>query len=90
MLYGVFIGRSAFALEGALAFSLRDDAMVSMRYARNLALGHGLTWNAGGEAVEGYTNFLWTLWMAAIHLLGPAGPADVAGRDGHGRGPAGG
>jgi hypothetical protein len=27
-------------------------------------------WNAGDPPVEGYTNFLWTLWMAALHLPG--------------------
>jgi len=43
---------------------LGDDAFISFRYARNLAEGHGLVWNVG-EAVEGYTNFLWVLLMAA-------------------------
>ena len=37
-----------------------DDAYISFRYARNLADGHGLVYNAG-ERVEGYTNFLWVL-----------------------------
>ena len=45
-----------------------DDAFISLRYARNLALGHGLVYNAG-ERVEGYTNFLWTLFLALPHLL---------------------
>jgi arylsulfatase A-like enzyme len=43
---------------------LGDDAFISFRYARNLAEGNGLVWNPG-EAVEGYTNFLWVLMMAA-------------------------
>ena len=42
---------------------LGDDAFISFRYARNLVEGHGLVWNPG-EAVEGYTNFLWVLLMA--------------------------
>jgi arabinofuranosyltransferase len=50
-------------------FVLHDDAMISMRYARNLAHGLGLVWNAG-ERVEGMTNLLWTLWMSVPHLLG--------------------
>ena len=50
-------------------FTLFDDAMISMRYARNLSESHGLLWNAGQAPVEGYTNFLWTLWMACLHLL---------------------
>jgi len=41
-----------------------DDAFISFRYARNLAEGMGLVFNRG-ERVEGYTNFLWTLWVAA-------------------------
>ena len=50
-----------------LAWSLRfiqDDAFISFRYARNLVLGEGLVWNPG-EHVEGYSNFLWTLAIAA-------------------------
>ncbi len=41
-----------------------DDAFISFRYARNLVNGLGLVFNAG-ERVEGYTNFLWTMIMAA-------------------------
>lgn len=41
---------------------LIDDVFISLRYARNLAAGHGLVWNPG-ERVEGYTNFLWTLLL---------------------------
>jgi hypothetical protein len=56
-------------VKGDIYFTLFDDAMISMRYARNLAEGHGLLWNPGQARVEGYTNFLWTLWMALLHLL---------------------
>jgi arabinofuranosyltransferase len=48
---------------------VQDDAFISFRYARNLANGQGLTWNAG-ERVEGYTNFLWVLLMAVPIKLG--------------------
>ena len=65
----VFIARTAFIIDGVVYFSLFDDAMVSMRYARNLAAGDGLVWNAGETPVEGYTNLLWTLWMAVLHLF---------------------
>ncbi|GAC1452928.1 MAG: hypothetical protein PVSMB1_00940 [Gemmatimonadaceae bacterium] len=65
----VFIARTAFTVNGDLHFTLFDDAMISMRYARNLAEGHGLIWNPGQFPVEGYTNLLWTLWMALLHLL---------------------
>ncbi len=57
--------------------SMVDDAYVSLRYARNLALGHGLVYNAGEPPVEGYTNFLWVLWMAPGTVL-PVHPADWA------------
>jgi len=41
-----------------------DDAFISFRYAKNLASGLGLVFNAG-ERVEGYSNFLWTLLSSA-------------------------
>jgi len=46
-----------------------DDAFISFRYAKHLVEGKGLVFNEG-ERVEGYTNFLWTLLMAAGHMLG--------------------
>ena len=48
-----------------------DDAYISFRYAANLVAGHGLVYNPG-EAIEGYTNFLWTLIVAAGLPLGIA------------------
>lgn len=57
-------------LFGALdRLFLCDDAFISFRYARHLAEGEGLVWNPG-ERVEGYTNFLWVLAMAAGIALG--------------------
>ena len=35
-----------------------DDALISLRYARRLLDGRGLTWT-DGERVEGYSNLLW-------------------------------
>ena len=46
-----------------------DDALISFRYAENLVDGHGLVFNAG-EKVEGYTNFLWTVIIAAGIKMG--------------------
>src|SRR3954451_10285533 len=60
---GLFIYRTSFVIDGERYFSLFDDAMISMRYAKNLANGYGLVWNPGGERVEGYTNPLWVLYM---------------------------
>lgn len=63
----------AFNLKSAIINGLRywwliDDEMISMRYARNLVNGLGLVWNPG-ERVEGFTNFLWTMYMSLVHLL---------------------
>lgn len=59
-----FIFKSSFvAPDGNRHFCLFDDAMISMRYAWNLAHGNGLVWNPG-EYVEGITNMLMTLFMA--------------------------
>jgi hypothetical protein len=66
---GAFVYRTSFVINGERYFSLFDDAMISMRYARNLAGGYGLVWNPDGVRIEGYTNLLWTLYMAALHLL---------------------
>ena len=60
----VFIYKSSFvAIDGKRYFSLFDDAMISMRYAWNLAHGAGLVWNPG-EYIEGYSNLLMTLIMS--------------------------
>lgn len=42
----------------------QDDSYVILRYAHNLLEGNGLTFNPS-EAVEGYTELLWTLLVAA-------------------------
>lgn len=68
-IYAWFIVRASFVVEGHRAFSLFDDAMISMRYARHLAHGEGLVWNVGAPRVEGYSNLLWTLWMALLQVL---------------------
>jgi len=60
--------RSSVVIDHERYFWLDDDQMISMRYARNLAEGQGLVWNAG-ERVEGYSNFGWVVVMAGVHLL---------------------
>jgi hypothetical protein len=67
--YVDFIARSRVRLAGSTAYVLADDAMISMVYARHLAEGDGLVWG-DGHRVEGYSNFLWTLWMAFLHVFG--------------------
>lgn len=53
------------------AAQINDDAFITFRYSRMLAEGHGPYFNHG-EHVEGYTNFLLMLVMAAwIRVFGP-------------------
>jgi hypothetical protein len=52
-----------------LTFYVVDDAYISFRYARNLAEGHGFVFNPGSP-VEGVTNLLWTLLLAAAFETG--------------------
>jgi hypothetical protein len=49
-------------------FALIDDAYIAFRYAQHLAGGQGLVFNPG-ERVEGYTCFLWVLWLAGCAEL---------------------
>ena len=71
----VLLGLAAIVLVGsaerysALFFhSAVDDALISMQYAKNWVLGHGLVFNPG-ERVEGYTNFLWVVVLAPLYAL---------------------
>lgn len=67
---GVALGVVALlALLIAHASFVHDDAFISLRYARNLALHGELSWNVG-ERVEGYTNFLHVILTAGLVRLG--------------------
>lgn len=74
---GIYVHRTSIVVAGERHFLLWDDAMISLRYARNLADGDGLVWNAGGERVQGISNPGVTLVMAAFEVL-PLAPAHVA------------
>lgn len=54
-----------------LCFSVFDDAFITFRYARNLAAGHGLVYNAG-DWVLGTTAPLFALMASLIVSLGGA------------------
>lgn len=60
------------ALHAAVYWhQINDDAFITFRYSRFLALGRGPYFNVG-EHVEGYTNFLLMILMAGvIRLFGP-------------------
>jgi hypothetical protein len=68
--YYALIVATAVLLPHAYLFDfVTDDAYISFRYARNLALSGELVFNLG-ERVEGYTNFLWTVVLALGIKLG--------------------
>lgn len=48
---------------------LQDDSYITYRYARNVVRGLGPVFNPG-ERVEGYTNFIWMMLLAALGVLG--------------------
>ena len=48
-----------------------DDAYISFRYAKRFAAGEGLSFNPGRvPPVEGYSNFLWVVWLSVFERLG--------------------
>jgi len=65
----VYIYQTSFISNGTRYFVLFDDAMISMRFAKNFAEGYGLVWNPGETPLEGYTNPLWVVFMAIFHLF---------------------
>jgi hypothetical protein len=60
-----------FALAMQLVFVgyVKDDAYIEYRYATNAAHGHGLVYNIGDPAVEGFTSFLWTVLLVPLAWL---------------------
>jgi hypothetical protein len=49
---------------------ITDDAYITFVYARNLAEHGELAFNLGLDPVEGFTNFLWAVSLAAGMVLG--------------------
>ena len=48
---------------------IKDDTYIALRYARNLAEGHGMVFNYG-QRLEGYTDFLWIVLTVPAFWLG--------------------
>lgn len=69
-LWLAFVRSASWSSGGGRCFTLFDDAMISMAFGRTLADGHGLVWYPGAERVEGFSNPLWTLFMAGVHWVG--------------------
>ena len=47
-----------------------DDAFISFRYAKNLYQYNQLVFNVGEVPVEGYSNFLWVIWIYFGFFMG--------------------
>lgn len=70
LVFGLLLPLVALAINVRRVVSFTvDDSYISYRYARNLADGLGLVYNAG-ERLEGYTNFLWTVLLAGGIAVG--------------------
>ena len=68
------------SLSRALGVELIDDSYIFLRYARNLAEGHGPVFNVGGERVEGFSSPLWMLLLGAAGVVSAAsGVASASG-----------
>lgn len=57
-----------FALVVVRRAWVSDDAFISLRVAHNWVLGFGLTHNPG-ERVQGFTNPLWVMLLAAVYAV---------------------
>ncbi len=66
LVVGFFLWREH-TIAGVFGFPL-DDAWIHAQFARNLALGHGFSYNSG-EPVSGSTAPLWTLVTATGFLV---------------------
>jgi arabinofuranosyltransferase len=47
-----------------------DDVYIFLRYARNIAEGHGIRYNIGDPPTEGVSSILWTLMLSALMRAG--------------------
>src|SRR6266446_7875595 len=47
-----------------------EDAAMLMRYAQHIIQGHGIVWNIGEKPVDGATDFLFMMVLAALGKTG--------------------
>jgi len=74
----IFTGYSGGRATNSVHAAGTDDAYITYRYAQNLIEGNGLVFNPG-EKVEGYSNFLYVLAMAVLHVFVPPDSIYTAG-----------
>ncbi len=69
--YGPLVAGAAVLVWHSLQYGfVTDDAFISFVYSRNLAEHGQLVFNPGLDPVEGYTNFLWTLLLGVLMVIG--------------------
>ena len=74
VLFGLFfIIKSGVTSSLGKQFTLSDDVMISMTYAKTLAESGSFVWYESSPRVQGYTNFLWTILLTLIHLFNLSG-----------------
>jgi hypothetical protein len=59
----IFISLILFFRNQYLYTTIVDDAYIFFRYTENLVAGFGFVWNAGENPVEGYTSFLYLVFL---------------------------
>jgi len=64
-----FIFTSSVVSDGARIYTLSDDIMISMSYAKTFVNSGELIWYDGSSRVQGFTNFLYTIFLSFIHLF---------------------
>ena len=64
-----FVFTSSVDSNAGRVFTLSDDIMISMSYAKTFINSGELTWYDGSPRVQGYTNFLYTIFLSFIHLF---------------------
>lgn len=69
IIYSFFILSTRFIANNIVFFTLVDDAMISMRYAKHLSMGAGLVWNLGDAPIQGFSNLGLVLIMSLAHLF---------------------
>ncbi|MBN1963512.1 MAG: hypothetical protein JW910_02625, partial [Anaerolineae bacterium] len=67
----IMLGR---AIDGLVAYSVYDDALMFVRYADNLLHNGVLAWNPGGSPTYGPTSLLYVLVVVPLRLLVPHSP----------------
>lgn len=73
LLFGVLLPAAVITAFAAVVWPYEvDDAFILLRYGRNLATGHGLTFNPGLPPVEAYSNFISVVVAALAIRLGLA------------------